>query len=117
MSCPLSCDTVAGVGVCRLISVMALVMTRQAAKMRLMDATIAAGVKIGNVTQWCQANGVNRRTFYRHQARIAAEGSWQPRSRRPKSSPGATPAAVVAQIVRLRAELAPDNGADAIVAA
>lgn len=85
--------------------------------MRLMDATLAAGVKITNVSRWCRVNNVDRRTFYRHRARIEAEGSWQPRSRRPRSSPGATPPAVVAQIVRLRAELAPDNGADAIIAA
>lgn len=85
--------------------------------MRLMDATITAGVKITNVSEWCRVNGVNRRTFYRHKQRIEAEGSWQPRSRRPKASPGATPAPVAAEIVRLRKELAPDNGADAIIAA
>jgi putative transposase len=85
--------------------------------MRLMDATIAAGVKITNVAQWCRVNEVDRRTFYRHRARIEAEGSWQPRPRRPRSSPGATPPPVAAEIVRLRGELAPDNGADAIIAA
>src|SRR5258708_4879850 len=53
----------------------------------------------------------------RYPQRIAAEGSWQPRSRRPRASPGLTPPGVTAQIVRLRAELAPDNGADAIGAA
>ena len=82
-----------------------------------MDAAITAGVQIPNVSQWCRDNGVDRRTFYRHRARIEAEGSWQARSRRPKTSPGATPPAVAAQIVRLRAELAPGNGADAIIAA
>src|SRR5580658_4817722 len=102
---------------CRLRRVMALVMTRQAAMMRLMDATITAGVKIANVSEWCRVNGVDRRTFYRHKQRIQAEGSWQPRSRRPESSPGATPPGVAAEIVRLRKELAPDNGADAIIAA
>jgi putative transposase len=95
---------------------MASVMTRLAAKMKLMDATIEAGVKV-NVTRWCEANGVSRRTYYRHRQRIAGEGSWQPRSRRPKTSPGATPPGVVAQIVRLRQALAPGNGADAIIAA
>jgi putative transposase len=84
--------------------------------MKLMDATIEAGVKV-NVTAWCEANGISRRTFYRHRKRIGQEGSWQPRSRRPKTSPGATPPAVVAQIVRLRTELAPASGADAIIAA
>ena len=85
--------------------------------MRYVDATLAAGVKIANVARWCRDNGVDRRTFYRHRARIGAEGGWQPRSRRPKTSPGATPAGVAAAIVRLRGELAPDNGADAIIAA
>jgi len=82
-----------------------------------MDAMLTAGAQIGNVSEWCRVNGVDRRTFYRHRARIAAEGSWQPRSRRPKTSPAATPAPVAAEVVRLRGELAPDNGADAIVAA
>jgi putative transposase len=82
--------------------------------MRYMDAVVAAGVKITNVARWCRDNQVDRRTFYRHRARIEAEGSWQPRSRRPKTSPGVTPPQVTAEIVRLRTELAPDNGADAI---
>jgi len=85
--------------------------------MRYMDAAVSAGVKITNVARWCRDNGVDRRTFYRHRARIGAEGGWAPRSRRPRSSPGATPAGVAAEIVRLRGELAPDNGADAIIAA
>jgi len=81
-----------------------------------MDAAIVAGIDIPNVSEWCRVNGVDRRTFYRHRARIEAEGSWRPRSRRPKTSPGQTPAVVEAEIVRLRGELAPDNGADMIVA-
>jgi putative transposase len=85
--------------------------------MRLMDATITARVKITSVSEWCRVNGVGRRTFYRHRQRIQAEGSWQPRSRRPGTSPGATPPGVAAEIVPLRKELAPDNGADAIIAA
>ncbi len=82
--------------------------------MRLMDATLVAGAKIDNVAAWCRANGVNPRTFYRHRQRIEAEGEWRPRSRRPKTSPNATPPEIVAEIVRLRGELAPDNGADNI---
>ena len=82
-----------------------------------MDATLGAGVKITNVAQRCRQNGVDRRTFYRHKARVEAEGEWRPRSRRPRFSPGQTPAKVEAEVVRLRAELVPDNGADAIVAA
>lgn len=82
--------------------------------MRLMDATVVAGAKIDNVAAWCRVNGVNVRTFYRHRQRIEAEGGWRPRSRRPKTSPNATPAEIVAEILRLRGGLAPDNGADNI---
>lgn len=84
--------------------------------MQMMDAMLTAGLagKITNVSAWCRQNGVDRRTFYRHRARIAAEGAWRPRSRRPKTSPQATPGPVVAEILRLRRELAPDNGADPI---
>jgi Winged helix-turn helix len=85
--------------------------------MKYMDAAVTAGVKIGNVARWCRENGVDRRTFCRHRERIEAEGSWQPRSRRPRTSPGATSAGVAAEIVRLRGGLAPDNGADAVIAA
>ena len=84
--------------------------------MQYMDAMITAEVKIGNISAWCRENGVDRRTFYRHRKRIEAEGAWQPRSRRPKTSPGATPPPVAEAIVRLRGELAPGNGADAIIA-
>jgi putative transposase len=84
--------------------------------MKYMDAALTAEVKIANVSEWCRVNGVNRRTFYRHRARIEAEGSWRPRSRRPKTSPGQTPPLVEAEIVRLRKELSPDNGADTILA-
>lgn len=82
--------------------------------MRLMDAMHAAGIEIQNVSEWCRVNGVDRRTFYRHRARARAEGQWQPRSRRPHTTPHATPEPVVAEIVRLRETLAPDNGADFI---
>jgi putative transposase len=85
--------------------------------MRLMDATLQVGVPIENVAQWCRLNGVGERTFYRHRARIAAEGAWSERSRRPRRSPTATPDWLVARIVALRAQLAPDNGADNIHAA
>jgi putative transposase len=84
--------------------------------MRYMDAAISADIKIGNVAEFCRVNGISRRTFYRHKARIEAEGSWQPRSRRPKTSPGQTPAEVEAEIIRLRGELGADNGADSILA-
>jgi transposase InsO family protein len=82
--------------------------------MLLMDATLTVQPTLDNVSQWCRVNGVDRRTFYRHRARILAEGQWQPRSRRPRTTPHATPQPVVDEIVRLRHALAPDNGADPI---
>src|SRR3954454_12021333 len=85
--------------------------------MRLMDATLQVGVPIGNVAEWCRLNGVNERTFYRHRARVAAEGAWKERSRRPHRSPGATPDWLVDRILALRGQLAPDHGADNIHAA
>src|SRR3954454_12760093 len=85
--------------------------------MKLLDATLQVGVPIENVAEWCRVNGVNQRTFYRHRARVAAEGEWTERSRRPHASPAASPPELVDQIVALRGELAPDNGADNIRAA
>src|SRR5690348_12138116 len=82
--------------------------------MKLLDATLQVGVPIPNVAAWCRLNGVEPRTFYRHRARVAAEGVWTERSRRPHASPTTTPPWLVARIVALRAQLAPDNGADNI---
>jgi putative transposase len=82
--------------------------------MRLMDATLQVGVPIENVAEWCRLNGVNVRTFYRHRARVAAEGAWTERSRRPRRSPMVTPEWLMTRVVTLRAELAPDHGADNI---
>ena len=80
----------------------------------LLDATLAANVRIGNVAAWCRTNDVPVRTFYRHRARWLAEADLSPRSRRPHTSPGETPADLVAWICKLRVELAPDNGANYI---
>ncbi|MQA17623.1 MAG: IS481 family transposase, partial [Pseudonocardiaceae bacterium] len=79
-----------------------------------MDATLVVDPNIDNVAAWCRGNGINPRTFYRHRARIRAEGQWRQRSRRPHSSPQATPQLVVDEILRLRGVLAPDAGADSI---
>lgn len=84
--------------------------------MRLMDATLQVGAPVPNVAEFCRVNGISERTFYRHRARVAAEGAWTERSRRPRSCPTATSDWLVAQIVALRAQLAPDNGADPIQA-
>jgi len=81
--------------------------------MNLLDAQLAAGVRL-NAAEFAREHGVSPRTVYRHQARVRAEGHWTPRSRRPRSSPRITPADLDAWICKLRAELAPDNGADHI---
>jgi transposase InsO family protein len=80
----------------------------------LLDATLAAGVRIDNVAAWCREHDVPVRTFYRHRARWLADRDLSPRSRRPRTSPGETPPDLVAWIVKLRKDLAPDNGADFI---
>lgn len=81
--------------------------------MRLLDAQLAAGVRV-NAAEFAREHGVSVRTVYRHQARVRVEGQWQPRSRRPHTSPKATPAELVAWILKLRDELGLDNGADHI---
>jgi putative transposase len=91
-------------------------MAHRQAMMKLMDATLVADVKINNVAEWCRLNGVNPRTFYRHRARVATDGRWQQRSRRPRRSPAATGESIVAEVLRLRQALAPDHGADSILA-
>jgi transposase InsO family protein len=63
--------------------------------------------------------GVHRAWVYKLKARYEAEGeaALQPRSRRPKSSPTATPAATVELVLRLRKQLSEaglDAGADTI---
>src|SRR5215208_777637 len=62
------------------------------------------------VTEFCAQNNVSRDTFYRYRSRLRAEGlnGLLPRSRRPRSSPNATPVEVVELILlehdRLTAE-------------
>jgi transposase InsO family protein len=81
---------------------------------KALDALLQAGAKINNVAGWCREHGVNPRTFYRHRARIEAEGQWRQRSRRPRRSPRATGPQLEAWILKLRKDLRPDNGADFI---
>ena len=82
--------------------------------MKLLDGMLQVGAPIENVAEWCRHMGVNERTFYRHRARVAAEGAWTERSRRPQHSPTTTPDWLVERIVAARTGLAPDNGADNI---
>ena len=82
--------------------------------MKLLDAQLAAGVRF-NLAEFARVHGVSVRTVYRHQRRVRAEGEWRPRSRRPHTSPRATPEDLVAWILKLRDDLAPDQGADHIL--
>lgn len=82
--------------------------------MRLLDAQLAAGVAV-DASAFAREHGVSARTVYRHQARTRVEGEWSARSRRPHSSPRATPPDLVAWILKLRDDLVPDNGADFIL--
>lgn len=94
-------------------------MAGSVALMNLLDATLVASVthgarvfdSAGGVVKWCRVNGISRATFYRHLARVQAEGAYVARSRRPLTSPGATAQEVVAAIVALRTSLGIDNGA------
>jgi transposase InsO family protein len=67
-----------------------------------------------NVSAYCDDSGISRETFYKWRARYEAEGldGLVERSRRPKSSPRATPVAIEDVIVTLRKELL-EIGSDA----
>jgi putative transposase len=89
-------------------------MSSRRLKVKAMDAALVAGVKIDNVERFCRELGVTTRTFYRHRARIQAEGRWEERSRRPHTSPGRSDPELEAWICKLRTDLGVDNGADFI---
>lgn len=67
-----------------------------------------------NAAAFAREHDVSVRTVYRHRARARAEGQWRARSRRPRTSPNATPVELQAWILKLREELGVDNGADHI---
>jgi putative transposase len=89
-------------------------MSNRRLKVKAMDAALVAGVKIDNVALFCRELGVTTRTFYRHQARIEAQGQWVEHSRRPHHSPALTGVDLDAWICKLRVDLGVDNGADFI---
>lgn len=92
--------------------------------MQLIDAVLIAVVveKVdpasvfgaGGVKGWCERNEISTATFYRHKQRIEREGRWEPKSRRPRSSPRRTPEGVEDAIVQWRGKLRGDNGAENI---
>lgn len=78
-------------------------------------AVLSSGLRL-DVSAVCRELGVSRQTFYKYRRRWLAEGpvGLVERSRRPRSSPSAVPAALEDEIVRLRKELPLDNGAQTI---
>jgi transposase InsO family protein len=71
-----------------------------------MAAALADGV--GDVAAFCRAQGISRQTYYKWRKRFELEGldGLKDRSRRPVSTPAATPAEVEEAVVRVRKELA-----------
>lgn len=72
-----------------------------------------------SVTEVCQKLGISRDTYYRYQRRMRQEGveGLVPRSRRPRTSPSATPAHVVAAVVDKHDDLVEegwDGGAQSV---
>ena len=89
-------------------------MAGEVISMQVMAVVMAfvAGEKM-NVAEVCRRCGISRKTFYKYVERCRADGiaGFEPRSRRPRSSPAATPAAVEDAVVVLRKELG-DIGVD-----
>lgn len=89
-------------------------MAREVMPVRAMAMVLAyvAGERV-NVAEVCRETGIARKTFYKYVARVRAEGmdGFTPRSRRPLTSPGATPVAIEDAIVERRKELL-DAGLD-----
>jgi len=77
-------------------------------------AAVTGSLEGVNVAGLCRERGISRKTLYKWRARYAVEGlaGLEPRSRRPKRSPGATSGAVEERIVELRKQL-DDDGLDA----
>lgn len=55
-----------------------------------------------NMARLCERFGIARKTGYKWLARLSADETLQDRSRRPRSSPGQTPAQIEAAVVALR---------------
>jgi len=86
-----------------------------AQKVAAMDVRMAASLSEGvqNVSAFCRAQGISRTTFYKFRARFAEGGvpGLLDRSRRPLTTPGATPLVIEDAAVRWRKHLQ-DTGCD-----
>jgi transposase InsO family protein len=80
-----------------------------AQKVAAMDVRMAASLAEGpaNVAEFCRSAGISRTAFYKWRARFQAGGvqGLLDRSRRPLTSPGATPLMIEDAVVRWRKEL------------
>ena len=78
---------------------------------RMAIAFACCAVEPVNVSAFCAEHGISRQTFYVYKRRFAAEGvqGTLPRPRRPRSSPGRTPAAVAEAIVAAHDRLRGDG--------
>lgn len=85
-----------------------------ARKVTAMDVRMAAALAQGvdDVAGFCRVQGISRQTYYKWKKRFETEGldGLRERSRRPNSTPLATPADVEDAIVRARKELAEAGG-------
>jgi transposase InsO family protein len=94
-------------------------MAQKVTAMDIRAATALAG-QVDNVAEFCRVHQISRMTFYKWQRRFAVEGlaGLAERSRRPRSSPGRTCAAVEDVVVATRRRLVEqglDHGAQSIV--
>ena len=80
--------------------------------MKLMSAVVAfAAGEPMNVSAVCREGGISTKTFYKYVSRCRLEGltAFEERSRRPLTSPTATPSAVEDEVIRLRKQLFEDG--------
>ncbi|MDZ4264633.1 MAG: IS481 family transposase [Mycobacterium sp.] len=94
-------------------------MAQKVTAMDIRFATAYVG-EIVNVSQFCRDHQISRQTFYKWRRQFLADGidGLHERSRRPKSCPGKTPAAVEELVVRTRKNLLEqglDHGPQSIV--
>jgi transposase InsO family protein len=94
-------------------------MVQKVTAMDIRAATALAG-QVDNVAEFCRKQQISRTTFYKWRCRFLDQGldGLTEQSRRPRSSPGQTPAAVEEMVLRRRKQLLEqglDHGPQSIV--